>query len=163
MTSDGRFCLFDPFLVSFRQSPPLCTIDENRSHRRAHYTSSISALCFPYVSPYQCQIEHSFLGRSNSGSHVTITVAPDRYQIEHSFLGHSNSGSDVIVTIILPSAVFSEQRYLTRSTASICSSPAVTLASDCVFQTFVLFALNLGTRWLSVIVGPDVQIFQSNN
>ena len=46
---DHQFCWFDPFLVSFRQSPPFCAVeglDENRLHQRVHYIIvPFSALC----------------------------------------------------------------------------------------------------------------------
>ena len=61
-----QFYWFGPFLISFRQSPPFCAVE------------GLDFQLFVYFSD-----------------------SPDRYHIEHSFLGHSNSGVDVIVTIAI--------------------------------------------------------------
>ena len=101
LTVDPQVCWFDPLIISFRQSPAFCAISENDTGERTNY------MFRSLFIPLSLHI--------GTRSRIIFLAFPIR---------------DLVCLLQLPSADFSDPRYLKCSTASICSSSCLILESN---------------------------------
>ena len=126
VTSDVRstVLLIQSFLISFRQSPEFGAISENCPHQRAHLTSFCRSLFIPLCLRSTLSLQ---IGTRSS---IIFLAIPIR---------------DLVSLLQMPSAHFSDLRYLKCSTASICSSSTITPASDSCFYYILTYPINLSS------------------